>query len=235
VAYRSSSTNTGTGATPNTAVPAGVAIDDIVLLASTMDVNGAPSYSGKFPTGFTMLNETKLTLDGQTAAIGWKRLTAADSGSYTFADTSAGPTVPWVCQAFAFSGRHTTNNPANSTASSNAANASPVSVNASTVTAVAGDDLLWVSGPDISAAVSATHAPPASYTERQDTTLTFSVLSGATQDNVSAGATGTVTGTLTLASGTAGWVAWLVRVPAAAGAAASLPFRRPAHSGLVMR
>jgi hypothetical protein len=44
----------------------------------------------------------------------------------------------------------------------------------------------------------------------------FHLRQGATQDNVSAGATGTVAGSFTLSSGTSGYVTVLVRIPAAA-------------------
>jgi hypothetical protein len=46
------------------------------------------------------------------------------------------------------------------------------------------------------------------------------IASGATVDNVSAGATGTVAGSFTLSSGTAGYVTTLIRIPAAAGGGA---------------
>jgi hypothetical protein len=213
MAYRSSTTASGTGATLSTVVPTGAAIDDIMILTGSIDASGAV-FSGRYPTGFTALNETGLTLDGQRVTIAWKRLTAADTGSYTFTALPA-ISAAWVCQAFAFSGRDTGNPPTLTTAVSNAANAAPtVSVSASTITALTGDDLFWGSAPDVNATgIGNTHTAPAGYTKRQDDELTFTNLCGATKDAASAGATGTVTGTFALTSGAAGWAAWLVRIP----------------------
>ncbi len=213
MAFRSSSTGSGgVVVDPSVAVPAGVAANDIVILVATVD-NGAVVFdTGDWPTGFTELSEVGMTLDGHRAAIGWKRLTGADTGTYQFGSLGAGG--DWVCQAFAFSGRHATDPPTLTTNTSNASNASPVSVNASTITAVSGDDLLWVSAPDVNASGIATgHTAPTDYVERQDVENAWTNLAGASRDNVSAGATGTVTGTLTLASGASGWTAWLVRIP----------------------
>jgi hypothetical protein len=228
VAYRSSTSGTGTSTTLATTVPAGVQADDIVLLATTFDSNTA-SFSGKWPTGFTQLANGNLTADGQAYGLAWKRLTGADSGSYTLSALTGEGAAGWVCQAFAFSGRDTGNPPVNSTpATSNAANTSPVTIAANGVTALAGDDLCWLSYPDVSATgIGNGHTPPAGYTERQDAELGFSNLSGATQDNVSAGATGSVSGTFALTSGTSGWAAILVRIPAgAASTKAPPPYRR---------
>lgn len=219
MAYRSSSTNTGNSATPSTAVPVGVAADDIVILVASIDAAAAAFDPADWPAGFTELSEVGLTLDGQRAAVGWKRPTGADTGSYTFG--TLGVSGVWVCEAFAFSGRDTTNPPVVSTAATNnTANANPVTITANGVTAVAGDDLLWMSAPDVNATgIGNGHTPPAGYTERQDTELTFSNLSGATKDNASAGATGSVSGSFALTSGGSGWAAWLIRIPVAGGGA----------------
>lgn len=222
MAYRSSSSNSGNSTTPSTAVPSGAAIDDIVFLFATVDDGGGDFATGDWPTGFTELGEQPLTGDGQTVAVGWKRLTAADTGSYTFGAVT-GVARDWVCQAVCFSGRHTTTAPTISTvATNNSANASPVTVTANGLTAASGDDLLWISGPDLrQTGVTVNHTAPTNYTERQDATSAWSSLSCATRDNVGAGATGTVSGSFTISSGTAGWLAWLIAVPAAGGTPAS--------------
>lgn len=220
MAYHDSTTNSGTGTTPSVAVPNGggaspLQADDIVVLAASTDSVTAVFDTGDWPTGFTELRETTVTNDGQAMAIGWKRLTGADTGSYTFG--SLGSSAAWVCQAFAFRGRHTTDPPvASTTASSNAANTSPVSVTANGVTAVAGDDLLMISAPDVDATgVGNGHTAPTDYTEREDAENGFTNLAGFTRENVSAGATGNITATFALTSGDSGWAAWLVRIPTA--------------------
>jgi hypothetical protein len=53
----------------------------------------------------------------------------------------------------------------------------------------------------------------------------------ATKENVSAGATGTQTGTFNITSGSAGYVAWTVRIPSAGGGGgATIYTRRPLSS-----
>lgn len=224
MAYRDSTTATGNSQTPAVAVPAGVAADDIVLLAAAIDITAAAFDPADWPTGFTELAEADVTLDGQSMAVGWKRLTGADAGSYTFGSVTAGA-APWVCQAVALSGRHVTDPPVvSANATSNAANTSPVTITANGVTALAGDDLVHFSMPDVNTTGAGTgHTAPAGYTKREDDELTFANLSIATLDNAGAGATGTVAATFTMSGGTAGWAAWLVRVPAAAGGAAPAP------------
>jgi hypothetical protein len=231
VAYLDSTSATGNTTTPNVAVPTGVAAGDIVILAATIDSTTAAFDTGDWPTGFTELAEARPTADTQQIAVGWKRLTGADAGSYTFGAVDSGAR-PWVCQAFAFTGRHATDPPVISTSAvNNTANASPVTITANGVTAVAGDDLLMISGPDVTSDNGGNgHTAPASYTEREDAELSWSNLAGFSRDNVSAGATGTVSATFVTSAGNSGWAAWLVRIPAAAGggAATSRPvFRRP--------
>lgn len=217
MAYRDSTTASGNSATPSVAVPAGVQIGDIVILACAIDVLAAVFDTADWPTGFTELAESDVTADGHSAAIGWKRLSAADSGSYTFGNLGA--TGDWVCQATAFSGRHATNPPVASTPNvQNTAQSPPITITANGVTAVAGDDLLWASAPDVTSGSSGNgQAPPASFTEREDAENVWANLSTATRDNVSAGATGSISGIFSMSQDTAGWVAFLVRIPVAGG------------------
>ena len=215
MAYRDSTSNSGSSDTPNVAVPTGVAADDIVILAATMDNSTVTIDAADWPTGFTELAETALTLDGQRCTAGWKRLTGADSGSYTFG--SWGGAHSWICQAYAYSGRDTTAPPVASTiAVNNTGNSSPVTITANGLTAVAGDDLLMLAWPDVNTNNAGTGmSAPTSYTEREDAESGFNNAAGFDRENVSAGATGDISCTLTLASGTSGWAALLVRIPAA--------------------
>lgn len=214
MAYRDSTTASGNSDTPSVAVPAGVAIGDIVILACAIDALAAVFETGDWPTGFTELAEVDITTDGQSAAVGWKRLTAADSGSYTFA--ALGATADWICQATALSGRHASNPPVATSNVQNTGQSDPITVTATGVTAVEGDDLVWISAPDVTASGDGNgHAPPASFTEREDAENLWTNLSTATRDNVSAGATGNVSGTFNITQNTAGWAAFLVRIPLA--------------------
>lgn len=75
-------------------MPASVAAGDIVILVAAIDAQTANFQAGDWPTGFTELQEADVTTDGHSAAIGWKRLTAADSGSYTFGNLGASADCP---------------------------------------------------------------------------------------------------------------------------------------------
>lgn len=195
--------------------PAGVTTNDIVIIAVGFDATAAAFDPADLPSGFTELAETDITADGHTAWIGWKRAGGSEPGTYTFGDVGA--TADWVCQAFAFSGRHLTNPPVASTTNvQNTGQSSPVTVSANGVTALDGDDLLWISVPDVTSSGAANgHTAPTNYTEQEDAENLWANLSGATRLNVSAGATGTISGTLALSQDLAGWAAWLIRIPLA--------------------
>lgn len=221
MAFRNATSLTGTSTTPNTAVPTGAAIDDIVLLFASVDSTTA-TFATKWPAGFTAIADIDLTHDGQAEGWAWKRLTAADTGSYTLA--AVGISTQWICMAVCLSGRDTTNPPVFSAATqNNTANATPVTISATGVTALAGDDLVWASLPDNKITGNVTgHTPPSGYTEKLDVGTAFTYGSIAVLENASAGATGTVSGTLTLSSSTSGYGATLVRVPVAVGGGVSV-------------
>lgn len=218
MAYRSSSINgANTSTAPTVAVPSGVATNDIILLLCGFDQPTA-TFSGKWPSGFTQLDEQTISApDGQQVGIAWKRTTGADSGSYTLTASPSNNAASrdWVLIAAAFSGRDVVQTPVASTAAVNTtANTSPVTVTANGLTAVAGDDLAWLCGPDMSGAETTVFTAPTSYTLQQTTDQGFTTAAAATRDNVSAGATGSVSGSFTLSAGDAGWAVWLVRMQA---------------------
>lgn len=215
MSVRSSSFNSGTSSTPSVVVPAGATTNDIVLLAATIDHPSAVFDAGDWPSGFAELNEVSLTLDGQRAAVGWKRLSGADAGPYTFGDL--GQSGDWTCIAVCFAGRHLTDPPVAATAATdNNANASPVAITSNGVTAVSGDDLAWISVPDVdTTGAGAGHSPPSGYVSQRDVGSGFSNLCVATKESVGAGATGGVSGTFALTSGASGWAAFLIRIPSA--------------------
>lgn len=222
MAYRDSTTGSGSSATPSVSVPSGVVADDIVILVAAIDSSTADFQTGDWPTGFTELVDANITADGHSVGIGWKRLTGSDAGSYTFGNL--GSSAEWVCQAFAFSGRHTTNPPVSSTDSiDNTGNNTPQTPSANGVTAVEGDDLLWLCAPDVdgSGNFSAWSVVPTNFTSAESQENGFSNLLGAYRNNVSAGATGSISGEFTH-SNLSGWGCWLIRIPAA-GAAAGQP------------
>lgn len=212
MAYRSSSTNSGSSAAPSVAVPAGVVDGDIILAAIVID-NGASTAT---LTGFTQLFQSAMSaVDGQKVALGWRRA-SGDSGSYTWGNSGA---VSYAMAAVAFSGRDASNPPTATENKQDSSHTSPVSVDATGVTALDGDDLCWIDLPDPNGGAP-THTAPTGYTLRVDVAANsnFTVIGAATKDAATAGATGTVTGTLTLASGAAAYCGYLVRIPLAAPA-----------------
>lgn len=228
MAYIDSTTGSTDTDFPSTAVPVGAQADDIVILVAAIDnATGIAFETGDWPTGFTELGEAALTGDGQTFAVGWKRLTGADAGSYTFGDIQNGAagTNDTIAQAYLFRGRHLTNPPVISTiATNNAANTSPVSITANGVTALDGDDLLMISVPDVRTGdIGNGHTQPTNYTEREDAENNWTNLAGFTRDNVSAGATGSITATFAITGASSGWGAILVRIPVAVAAAKAIP------------
>ena len=210
---RASTQATGAGTTTAiVAVPAGSALGDIAVLSVTTDGTGA---TPGWPTGFTELFHQSLSgPDGQSVACAWKRLAAADSGNYSVTGMH---TFAWGIVCTTFSGRDGTAPPVMSTlATSTASNASPVSLASNAVTAVVGDDLVFVAGMDESGTASGSMTAPTSpamtlaqYTTRQATQLGVS-----TFNNVgSAGSLSASGGVWTSSANHAGYVISLIRIP----------------------
>lgn len=220
MAYKTSGANSGTGTSVTVTLGAAPADNDIIVMLASMDY---PDKTITFPAGFTSLAQGNITgPDGHNYAVAWKR---AVSEGTTFACGGDTDGADYTVQVFTFDGRHTVDPPVIGTVTVNtSSNSSPVTVTAPAVTAVAGDDILWIgvadtSGHDIGGAFAA----PTDYTERQDTMFGWNTVSGASRDNVSAGSTGSISGTLTLSSGTSGWASALIRIPAAAAAGDAVP------------
>lgn len=218
MAHRATTTASGASGTPSVAVPAGAAANDICSLKVNFD-RGSGTIT--WPANFDLITPIVLrcTAEGQTTAIAFKRLTAGDTGTYDLSFT--GGATDWVAQASLFSGRDTTNPPEVTTATQNTLQASPVTINGASITAVAGDDLEWCSGLDVNGSGivvgpdNQTVPSSPAFTERQDTENAWANLCTATLDNVSAGATGTLAGSVLLNSGACGYNVITVRYPAA--------------------
>lgn len=218
MALRSSSSNSGTSGLPSVPVPTGVAANDIVIVIQANDGATNPTT----PSGFTSLAaSTSFGPDGQSASIAWKLATGADTGSYSWSGTA--PSPPWASQGYAFSGRDTGNPPVISTLKTQAtATNTPWSVSTNAVTVISGDDMLYIGIPDPSTAGTDTLTTvPSGYTLIANTVQTLAIIGSANEDNNTTAGSTTATGTFT-GTATAGWGAWLVRVPASGGAP-SLP------------
>ena len=214
MAFRSASTPTSSNGTAvSIAKPAGVASGDIVLLFVTTDVSGKTCST---PTGFTAYSTNgQATPDGHSNFAFWRRFDGGEGANITC--TIGGGGDDWIAQCAAWSGRHATDPPVvQLTTPNTSSNATPVSVALTGVTASTGDDIAWWGSLDKTTSVSWTFSPPGSYTEASDTTLGWCASSLAYRDNVSSGATGTLTATAT-GTNSAGFAGYVVRIPVAAG------------------
>jgi hypothetical protein len=231
MAFRSIGT-VGTGASKSLScsAPSGVVAGDILIMIAAVD-GGSDSYLASWSasgwTAFTTQVHTSAP-DGQNAMAWWKVATGSDTYTATLTwDASMSTTPDWIMAALAFSGRNATGTAWATPATNTSSNANPVSINAPTITAVAGDDLVWASIPDVTASgIGNGHAAPTNYTERLDAENAWSNLAVDTRDNVSAGATGTVSANFTVTSTGAGWIAFHIRIPAGAVFSASNSYRR---------
>lgn len=213
-------TNNGNSLAPSVAVPTGAAIDDIAIIETTWDGgSGTLAFTGFTHFTGSPVRSSGSGADGNSFAVMWKRLTAADTGTYsgTLSGISA---TDWAVTCHLHSGRHTTNPPVATFTDVDAPASGPVTINFASVTALAGDDLVTVSAPDVTASgVGNAHGTLTSYTKQQDVERAWVNLAVYTRDNVSAGATGGISTTFALTGNTASYGSAHIRIPVATAAA----------------
>lgn len=218
MAYRNSSQNQDPSASATVPVPSGIAENDIIIAVISVDYLDALHNI----SGFTSLDNSRNTVDGQRTITMWKRATGSESGSF---DWGYGGNN-WASQCYLFSGRHLTNPPVATGNVNTSQNTLPITITATGVTAVAGDDLLLLGAPDCNnTLVSSTYSSwPSGFNERITNFSGWAALGGATKENVSAGSTGdlTVQWTCTTAPTWAGWAGVLIRIPSAGEAPLAL-------------
>lgn len=218
MAYSSSASATGAGSVSIT-WPA-VAIHNRAYIVVTQDGAGGTFTA---PSGFTQIATANMgTPDGQCIYVWEKKdCTGSETGAIAV-NTSNGSTGDTVGVLLVLSGRDNTAAATfvSAISFSSAANATPISMAATSGTAVAGDDLISAFATDQTVAADVWNfTAPSGFTERQDVQASsWASLGVSTQNNVSAGAVGTVTSTATRTSGSgqAGWLAYVIAVPAAA-------------------
>lgn len=184
MAFRSSTGFTpGSGNSLAINVPAGAAIDDIAVVGIYKENDRAITP----PAGFTQ----KAALATSASARGslyvfWKRLDAADTGTYTFTWGAGGVWRSAACALF--SGRITTGDPFDGTVGTAESTTAVSTLNVSTSPAAAGGDAV-----DFHTNFQGGNAytAPTDYTERQD----LDVIGMFTRDAVASGSTGNVTAT----------------------------------------
>jgi len=228
MAFRSSAIASSASGGTLTATPAGVAAHDYLGAFCVQDVQ---TQTITPPTGWTQrTNIDTAGPDGQTI----RYLDKDDaSGSDSFAVVFGGSNHA-VLITGAWSGRDNTTPRSTTpvTTSNTSANASAISSTITGITATANDDIaVWMCTDQDAAAGRWTYSTITNYTEQRDG-VAVDWVSGAaldTRDNVSSGATGNFSATITnSASGNAGYFGIVVAIKAAAGAAATsvIPPRR---------
>ena len=217
MAFRSSALGSSAAGGTITATPAGAAVDDYL---SGIVATDSGSLTPTSPTGWVeRVNNDQGAPDG--ARFRFADKIAVGSDSFTWDAKDSGNS--YVINS-ANSGRNTsTPRTANTGEQNTTANASPVAVSHTGVTAANGDDVLVYMQLDQTAGVATWNfSQITNYTERQDdTALDWVTVAMDSRDNVSAGATGALdsTATLTAGTGNAGWGVIVVAIAASAGGA----------------
>ena len=163
-AHRSSSSSgdDAWAAAVNVPVPAGATAGDVVLAAVSTWGTSAPTVTA--PAGFTLkASYTGASANGgtDTTRIYWKRLTAADTGTYQFTWSGS----RWSSgHAIAVSGAAASGDPIAVISRANSASASTFPT--TSVTTTAASLLTWFGRNDEPAP--GTHTPPSGFTEVQD-------------------------------------------------------------------
>jgi len=201
-----------------TCSPAGMAADDYVAAQLVSDNSGATySYT---TSGLTeRINNDQDAPDTQTQRYADKIATGSDDLTVDF---TAGNYHHFICAAF--SGRNTSApRTATQPTSNTSSNSTPVSASATGVTAASGDDIFvcWQCDQQASGDDWSSDSYPAGYTEASDRADTNWVSSGCFyQNNVGAGATGSIGWTITRDAGTGNTGYGAIVVAIASGGAA---------------
>jgi len=156
--------------------------------------------------------------DGHSYRL-YRKVASSEPSSWTW---TIGNSTDCTIVVGAWSGRDTaaTVTPVETNNTTN--NGTPISVAMNGVTAASGDDIAVFFGLDKAANDGIWGStPPTNYTEREDGDTTSWVYGGylCTRDNVSSGATGTLTATATRSAGSggAGFSGWVIALPATGG------------------
>jgi hypothetical protein len=229
MAYRSATTNTGSGGSITVTCPTGVVANDVLYALFSFD--GAVTNTVTAPSGWTeLLNAGQSAPDGQAARLFRKIAGGSEPGTYAFTYNNAGRQIS--CECVALSGRDVTGTPETfvTLTQQTTNSATPAAVSANTGTAAANDDIvLFVSTDQAGTTATWQMGTPTSYTVRGNAAAQYACVSVATRDAVSAGAQGSVTFNYsdTSASGTqTGWSTVAIAVKVAGGGGGP-PYVRP--------
>lgn len=209
------SSNTATVTAPS------VASGDLIVLVVSKDING--DGSPNFPSGFTPdHNLINTGPDTQQFYVGHKVAAGTET---SLSVTWGGSARDWRIACLVYTGVDTTTPldiavPTGSV--NNSGNSSPFTVTHATLTTVTdGAMVVWLVGIDsVATSVSVSGTPPSDYTERlaQGHTSGWAGIYVADHTYATAGATGSIAGSVSVSSGNSGWaVGTLVLRPASGG------------------
>lgn len=215
MAFIDSTAVTTTGTSINASKPALLQPGHFLLcrLSTDIGLNGpAPNITP--PAGWTLVTGSNQgnnsgAPDGFTSWVYWKVASSGEPSTWNFAQD--GGSTQMIAIVGCWSGRkpNPTFNSTNANGTVNATgNATPVTVSYSGLTVKTNDDIVVFATGDITVGTDTwAFSPPASYTERQDTQVSFDVGTMATLDGALVGPTGTLSLTLTRSAGTgtSGW------------------------------
>ena len=199
-----------------------VASGDRAWAVYSQDVNGQTITP---PTGWTQRVDLDLTGPDQETILVFTK-DAVCTGSETSATWTTSATYEGQIIIVVESGRDSATSPLSATGTptkSTASNASPISTSAGGVTALASDDLRYVVGLDPTSGTAGTYAlssVTAGFSKIVEDSCAWNSVAIWGKDAVSAGATGTVSGTAT-GGASAGYAAVLLAFKAGAATAAS--------------
>lgn len=191
-------TGSSIGASINS--PPGVQTNDVVvliLLYATTPTITLPSGFADVTGSPHQFNVVSRNDSGYKMSVATRIAGASEPASYSVTWTG---TYAWEGVTCAFSGRNTTTPVTAAQTTSAAGSASPVTVALTGITAVTGDDVLWLPTGSKNSATVPTWAVPAGYTNETQgdfTTAPYPHFDLAVDANVPSGATGTLTGTET--------------------------------------
>jgi len=224
--FRNASSVSSSGATVSVTKPTGVVQDDVQLLYAFCDQSGV-TLGVTGGAAWTQVGSTQNVTNGDTATcVVFRQVAgASEPASYSVSNSASSATSVIIV---AYSGCDTSTPIAAQLATNpNSASppASPVSIAANAITTTASSQtVVFFAGVDWNSSTAAAFTDPASTTRRAvETPAQFS--SGLACDfvQVSAGTTGTITGTGTLAAASGNYVAWLIALDDATNIVGATP------------
>lgn len=220
MAYRSGSSITGSNDSVTVPLPAGTQDGDWLVYIIGNEQQAITSWGG-----FTPDATASFTTDGGDSRVGGAivglRLASSEPANRTIT-IGGGDAAPVRAACIALSGRSSSVPSLAAVTNDAGGGTGTVSTPLTGVTATAGDDIIVCSAV-IANNTSGTwvFTPPASYTSQQSATTAALFYAGgvnlSTRENVSAGATGTLTGSWALASTTGETCGLVIAFPASGG------------------